>query len=170
VQKSWPNASLTLVGGGPLEKQLRALAAELQLAHVEFAGRVPPDEIADYYADHDIYVQSPNIDNMPTSILEAYASGLPVVSTEAGGVPAILTDGEHGFLTPLDDDVALAEHLLKLLEQPGVAREVAQNAYAMCQAFSWQQVREQWLSHYQQVWRTYERQPALRLRLNPGAK
>jgi glycosyltransferase involved in cell wall biosynthesis len=170
VQNSWPNASLTLVGGGPLEKQLRALAAELQLAHVEFAGRVPPDKIADYYADHDIYVQSPNIDNMPTSILEAYASGLPVVSTEAGGVPAILTDGEHGFLTPLDDDVALAERLLRLLEQPGVAREVAQNAYAMCQAFSWRQVREQWLSHYQQVWRTYERQPAMRLRLNPGAK
>jgi glycosyltransferase involved in cell wall biosynthesis len=170
VQKSWPNASLTLVGGGPLEKQLRALAAELQLGHVEFAGRVPPDKIADYYADHDIYVQSPNIDNMPTSILEAYASGLPVVSTEAGGVPAILTDGEHGFLTPLDDDVAIAERLLTLLEQPGVAREVAQNAYAMCQAFSWQQVREQWLSHYQQVWRTYERQPTMRLRLNPGAK
>ena len=170
VQKRWPNASLTLVGGGPLEKQLRALAAELQLEHVEFAGRVSPDEIADYYAAHDIYVQSPNIDNMPTSILESYASGLPVVSTEAGGVPAILTDGEHGLLAPLDDDVALAGRILKLLEQPGVARELAQNAFTMCRAFSWQQVRQQWLSHYQQVWGAYERQPALRLGLNPEAK
>jgi L-malate glycosyltransferase len=170
VQKSWPTASLTLVGGGPLEKQLRALAAELQLEHVDFVGRVRPDEIADYYAAHDIYVQSPNIDNMPTSILEAYASGLPVVSTNAGGVPAILTDGEHGLLAPLDDDVALAGRILKLLEQPGVARELAQNAYTMCRAFSWQQVREQWLSHYQQVWEKYERQPALRVGLNLGAK
>ena len=170
VQKCWPNASLTLVGGGQQEKPLRALAAELQLDHVEFVGRVPPEKIADYYADHDIYVQSPNIDNMPTSILEAYACGLPVVSTEAGGVPAILTDGEHGFLSPLDDDAALAARILKLLEQPGVARDLAHNAYAMCQAFSWQHVREQWLSHYRQVWRSYERQPALRLRLNPGAK
>ena len=170
VQKSWPTASLTLVGGGPLEKQLRALAAELQLEHVDFVGRVRPDEIADYYAAHDIYVQSPNIDNMPTSILEAYASGLPVVSTDAGGVPAILTDGEHGLLAPLDDDVALAGRILKLLEQPGIARELAQNAYTMCRAFSWQQVREQWLSHYQQVWEKYERQPALRVGLNLGAK
>ena len=170
VQKRWPDASLTLVGGGPLEKQLRALAAELQLEHVDFVGRVRPDEIADYYAAHDIYVQTPNIDNMPTSILEAYASGLPVVSTDAGGVPAILTDGEHGLLAPLDDDVALAGRILKLLEQPGVARELAQNAYTMCRAFSWQQVREQWLSHYQQVWEKYERQPALRVGLNLGAK
>ncbi|HUK35719.1 MAG TPA: glycosyltransferase family 4 protein, partial [Vicinamibacterales bacterium] len=170
VQKSWPNASLTLVGGGPLEKQLRALAAELQLDHVDFVGRVPPEQIADYYADHDIYVQSPNIDNMPTSILEAYASGLPVVSTEAGGVPAILTDGQHGLLAPLDDHDALASRILTLLEQPGVARELAQRAYAMCHAFSWQQVREQWLSHYRQVWQAYDREPALRLRLNPGAK
>jgi len=170
VQKRWPNASLTLVGGGPLEKELRALAAELQLERVEFVGRVPPDKIDGYYADHDIYIQSPNIDNMPTSILEAYASGLPVVSTEAGGVPAILTDGDHGLLCPLDDDEALASRILKLLEQPGLARDLAQNARAMCEAFSWSQVRGQWLSHYRQVWQSYERAPALRLRLNPGAK
>jgi glycosyltransferase involved in cell wall biosynthesis len=170
VQKSWPNATLTLVGGGALESRLRALVDELKLEHVTFAGRVPPDDIAGYYADHDIYVQSPNIDNMPTSILEAYASGLPVVSTEAGGVPAILTHGEHGLLAPLDDHAALASRILLLLEQPGVARELAHNAFATCEAFSWQHVREQWVSHYQQVWQSYERQPALWLRLNPGAK
>jgi glycosyltransferase involved in cell wall biosynthesis len=166
VQKSWPNASLTLVGGGPLDKELRALASALQLQHVEFVGRVAPDTIADYYATHDIYLQSPNIDNMPTSILEAYASGLPVVSTEAGGVPAILADGEHGLLAPIDDDEALASLVLRLLEQPGVARELAHNAYAKCGAFSWQQVREQWLTHYRQVWQAYEGEPAPRLRLN----
>jgi len=158
------------VGGGGLESELRALAAELKLERVEFVGRVPPDTIDAYYADHDIYVQSPNIANMPTSILEAYASGLPVVSTEAGGVPAILTDGEHGLLCPLDDDEALASRILKLLEQPGFARDLAQNSRAMCAAFSWSQVREQWLSHYRQVWQSYEREPALGLRLNPGAK
>jgi len=167
VQKSWPNASLTLVGGGPLERELRALASELQLEHVEFVGRVTPDTIADYYATHDIYVQSPNIDNMPTSILEAYASGLPVVSTEAGGVPAILTNDEHGLLAPIDDDDALALAVLRLLEQPGVARELAHNAYATCEAFSWRHVRGQWLSHYRQVWQAYEHQPAARLRLDP---
>ena len=67
-----------------------------------FAGRVDPGEIWRAYAEADIYVQTPNIDNMPTSVLEAYASGLPVVATAAGGVPAILTDGEHGILAPVE--------------------------------------------------------------------
>ena len=167
VQKSWPNASLTLVGGGGLERDLRRIADELRLENVVFAGRVSPEQIVAYYADHDIYVQSPNIDNMPTSVLEAYASGLAVVSTEAGGVPAILTDGEHGFLAPLNDHVALASRILRLLEQPGVARELADNAYAMCQAFSWKHVRDQWLSHYEEVWRSFGAASTSRLRLNP---
>jgi glycosyltransferase involved in cell wall biosynthesis len=151
VQKSWPNASLTLVGGGGEERKLRELAAELGLQHVEFVGRVPPDKIHEYYAAADLYVQTPNIDNMPTSVLEAYASGLPVVATEAGGVPAILTHGQTGLLAPLDDHLAVASRILLLLEQPGVARDLAHNAFAMCQSFTWPQVREQWLTHYRQL-------------------
>jgi L-malate glycosyltransferase len=170
VQKSWPNASLTLVGGGARESDLRALSAQLKLDHVVFAGRVPPDVIHEYYAAHDIYVQTPDIDNMPTSVLEAYASGLPVVSTEAGGVPAILTHGQFGLLAPLDDHLAVAARILLLLEQPGFARELADNAYATCGAFSWEHVREQWLSQYRQVCREHECEQPARLRLNPGAK
>ncbi len=169
VQKSWPNASLTLVGGGALDGDLRALVRQLELDNVTFVGRVSPDRIADFYADHDIYIQSPNIDNMPTSVLEAYASGLPVVSTEAGGVPAILTHGEHGLLAPLDDHAALAAHVLHLLEQPGVARDLAQNAYDMCHEFSWSRVRQQWLSHYQEVAASFAAARTARLRLNSSA-
>jgi len=151
VQKSWPNASLTLVGGGSCDPALRTLAAELELENVEFVGRVAPDRIHEYYAAADIYVQTPDIDNMPTSVLEAYASGLPVVSTEAGGVPAILTHGQTGLLAPLDDHLAVASRILLLLEQPGVARELAHGAFEMCQAFTWQSVREQWLAQYRQL-------------------
>ncbi len=61
-----------------------------------------------YYADADIYLQTPNIDNMPASILEAFASGCAVVSTNAGGVGAILTNEVHGLLVPCDDHVGAA--------------------------------------------------------------
>src|SRR5207248_5034412 len=132
VQQSRPDASLTLVGAGLREAELRRLARELDLQHVTFTGRVEPAEIADLYASHDIYIQSPNIDNMPTSVLEAYASGLPVVATAAGGVPAMLTDGEHGLLAPIDDHVALAGHVLRLLDEPELARALARNALATC--------------------------------------
>ncbi len=168
VQKRWPNAELTLVGSGSQEHALRTLAAELELTGVTFAGRVDPRQMAEYYASHDIYIQSPNIDNMPISVLEAYASGLPVVATETGGVPTILTHGEHGLLAPPDDHAALASHILRLLEQPGLALEMTRNAYARCEEYAWPRVRGQWLTQYRQAARTADA-PLATGRLNTGA-
>ena len=151
VQDRWPDASLALVGGGPLEAQLRELAAHLRLENVTFAGRVPPNHIARFYAENDIYIQSPDIDNMPTSVLEAFAGGLPVISTEAGGVPAILTHGRHGLLAPVNDHETLASHVLTLLDRPDYARQLAYAARASCEAFTWANVRDQWLGAYRSV-------------------
>jgi glycosyltransferase involved in cell wall biosynthesis len=151
VQDRWPEASLTLVGGGGQESDLRALVAELGLRHVSFVGRVSPEAIAGYYAANDIYIQSPNIDNMPTSVLEAFASGLPVVSTEAGGVPAILTHGVHGLLAPLADYDTLGRHVLRLLADPDYARALARTAFATCDGCTWPKVRDQWVRAYRSV-------------------
>jgi len=159
VQQRWPEATLTLVGGGPQEAQLRELVAQLRLRHVTLTGRVNPADIARYYAENDIYIQSPNIDNMPTSVIEAFASGLPVVSTEAGGVPAILTHQRHGLLAPLGDFEMLAAHVLRLLAEPERAREFARAAYATCQACTWLKVREQWLQAYRSVSHRRVRRP-----------
>jgi glycosyltransferase involved in cell wall biosynthesis len=151
VQDRWSDATLTLVGGGAEEPALRALAGALRLRNVTFAGRVSPDEIARHYAENDVYVQTSNIDNMPTSILEAFASGLPVVSTRAGGVPAIVTDGVNGLLAPLDDDHTVAAHILHLLDDPALAQRLARAAHARCQTCTWSAVREQWLDVYRRV-------------------
>jgi glycosyltransferase involved in cell wall biosynthesis len=148
VQDRWPEASLTLVGGGPREPALRALVVELGLENVTFAGRIRPDEIAEAYAANDVYIQTPDIDNMPTSVLEAFASGLPVVSTRAGGVPAILTDGSHGLLAPLGDYEAVARQVLRLLDSPRFALGLARAAFETCQTCTWGVVREQWLEAY----------------------
>jgi glycosyltransferase involved in cell wall biosynthesis len=151
VQDRWPDSTLTLVGNGREEPELRRLVAELQLQHVRFVGRVEPNDIAAYYAANDIYIQSPNIDNMPTSVIEAFASGLPVVSTEAGGVPAILTHERHGLLAPLGDSETLAAHVLRLLDDPDFSRRLARTAYAACRSCTWPAVREQWLQAYRSV-------------------
>jgi glycosyltransferase involved in cell wall biosynthesis len=151
VQDHWRDATLTLVGSGGQEPALRALVRELGLRHVTFAGRVSPERIAECYRDNDIYVQTPDLDNMPTSIFEAYASGLPVVSTEAGGIPAILTSGTHGLLVPPDDHRAVAAHVLRLVDDPDFARRLARNAHETCQACTWTAVRERWLAVYRGV-------------------
>ena len=153
VQAQRPDASLTVVGGGSQDGALRALAQELGLRHVTFVGRVTPEEIHRYYADADVYVQSPSIDNMPLSVLEAFASGVPVVSTDVGGVPAILTHGVHGLLAPDNDDAALAGHILDILERPHAARERAATARRTCDALDWRVVRQDWRSVYRHALR-----------------
>ena len=148
VQREHPDASLTLVGSGSQEAPLRALASDLGLRHVTFAGRVPPSEIPRYYGAADLYVQTPAVDNMPLSVLEAFASGLPVVSTRVGGVPSILTDGVHGLLAPPDDARAVAARITRLLAEPGLARQLAAAAYESCRKYDWASARPRWLAAY----------------------
>jgi glycosyltransferase involved in cell wall biosynthesis len=148
VQQQYPDASLTLVGGGSEEPALRRLAAQLQLRHVTFTGPVNPADIPSYYANADIYVQTPAIDNMPLSVLEAFASGLPVVSTRVGGVPAILADGVQGLLAPDGDAAGIAFQILRLLERPELARQLAAAAHESCAAYQWSAARDGWLRAY----------------------
>jgi glycosyltransferase involved in cell wall biosynthesis len=148
VQDQFPGATLTLVGGGKQDASLRELVLELGLNGVTFAGPVQPDDIARFYQDHDLYLQTPNLDNMPTSVIEAFACGLPVVSTEAGGVPAILTHRVHGLLAPLDDHESVSRHVLDLLSNQAAARRYARAARKSIEGCTWSAVRGQWLRAY----------------------
>lgn len=148
VQDRYPDATLTLVGSGSQDGALRGLAAQLGLRHVRFAGRVQPSDMWRYYADADIYVQTPDIDNMPSSVLEAFASGCAVVATEAGGVPAILTGGVHGLLVPCNDDRAAAAAIVRLVEDPVLRSRLATSARESCEQYRWETVRLLWLSLY----------------------
>ena len=149
VQDRYPEATLTLVGSGSEEPRLRQLTGELGLRNVHFAGRVAPGEIWRYYADADIYLQTPNIDNMPSSVLEAFASGCAVVSTNAGGVPAICTDDRHGLLVECGDHAAAAERIFRLLENPSLADRLTAEARESCGQYRWQTVRDKWVALYE---------------------
>jgi len=154
VQDRYPDATLTLVGSGSQDQPLRRLAAELDLHNVRFVGRVQPAEIHRYYADADIYLQTPDIDNMPSSVLEAFSSGCPVVATKAGGVPAILTDGEHGLLVPCGDSDSAAAAIRRLIEEPGLAVRIANAARESCEQYRWSTVRVLWVSLYRRMLQT----------------
>lgn len=156
IQAAHPDASLTLVGSGSQERELRRLAADLQLRHVTFAGRVPHDQIPRYYADADIYMQTPSVDNMPLSVLEAFASGLPVVSTEVGGISTILTHGIHGLTAADDDAEAVGNCVIQLLDQPERARELAATAHGTCAAYQWSAVRDAWMRAYAAAMRSQD--------------
>ncbi len=151
IQARVPDATLTVVGTGSQDAALRRLTRELSLDRVTFLGRVPPAAMPAVYAAADLYVQTPDVDNMPLSVLEAFASGLPVISTEAGGVPAMLTHEVHGLLAPLDDDDSVARAAIRLLEDAPLAERLAGAAFETTEACAWPAVRARWLAAYRRL-------------------
>lgn len=151
IQHDYPEASLIVAHDGPCRPRLESLAAELGLQNTRFAGIVPPDQIPDLYDDADVYVMSPDIDNMPGSVLECFASGLPLISTEAGGVPYIVQDGVTGLLVPCGDHVALARAAIRLLRDPVLAGALSSRGRAECANYSGETIRRQWLHLYREL-------------------
>jgi len=152
IQQEVPAASLTLVGKGSQRADLQALAEALGLREVTFTAAVPPEEMARLYGEAEVYLNAPNIDNMPNSVIEAFAAGLPVVSTAAGGIPFIVTDGVDGLLVPVGDSAALARAALRVLREPGLAERLTSAARArVVRTYSWDAVRVRWLALYRRL-------------------
>ncbi|WP_438014360.1 glycosyltransferase [Sorangium sp. So ce315] len=112
---------LLLVGDGPEAAPLRALAGELGIGdRVVFAGE--RHDVPELLSSSDVFVLSSNSEGLPLSMVEAMATGLPVISTAVGGIPALVADGETGFLVPSGDVDALAAKLAVLKADPEQAR------------------------------------------------
>jgi len=148
VQKAFPEARLDLAGGGPSEKEIRDLVQKLKLSGVNFLGVVSRTEIGGVYEEADIFVNASSLDNMPVSVLEAFASGTPVVSTSPEGMNYVVEHGRTGLLSPPGNAAALAENILRLLRDAELSAHLAANAYAESSRYEWRAVRKQWLGTY----------------------
>lgn len=151
VQKIYPAAQLDLVGGGPVESEIRNLVRDMKLTGVNFAGVAARDQIGRFYDQADIFINASRLDNMPVSVLEAFASGTPVVSTDPESMRYLVEHGRTGLLSPPGDANALAQNVIQLLENPALAEQLAENARLELQRYSWPVVREQWLGIYRNL-------------------
>ncbi|MEP7343778.1 MAG: glycosyltransferase family 4 protein [Gemmatimonadaceae bacterium] len=152
IQRDYPDATLIVAGEGSSRASLESLAVSLQLRNVEFVGRTPHEQMGGLYDRADIYLNSSNIDNMPLSIIEAFAAGLPVVTTDAGGIPFIVRDCENGLLVPREDHRAMAAAVLRLLREPSLATRLASTGRDECLSkYVWPAVRKEWERVYQTV-------------------
>ena len=151
IQKRFADARLTVAGDGEQRAELEALARELNLRNVEFKGLLPPGEMPRLADASDIYLNASNVDNTPLSILEAFAAGLPVVTTNAGGIPYIVEHERTGLLVEMNDHEALASAAIRLLEDEEFAARLATSAHAECDKYKWAAVRGQWLEFYAEV-------------------
>jgi glycosyltransferase involved in cell wall biosynthesis len=148
VKKEYPEAQLNLVGGGPLEGDVRKLVADLNLSGVNFAGVASRQEIGKYYDQADIFINASWLDNMPLSVIEAFAAGTPVVTTSPECMPYLVEHERTGLLSPVGDEKALAANVIRLLRDPALAARLAQNAHNESRNYTWEAVREQWLNTY----------------------
>jgi glycosyltransferase involved in cell wall biosynthesis len=140
IKKARPEATLTLAGSGPLEQSLRDQVDRLGLSGITFRGAVDNADMADLYDAHDVYVNPTDADNMPISVLECLAAGIPVVSTNVGGIPDLLEHGEDGVLVAPRDPDAMAAAVLSLLDEPAFAERLITAGLQKARAFRWEAV------------------------------
>lgn len=149
VRQRFASASLTIAGSGPERLALEDLARQLGVADaVAFPGRLDRDGMAGLYRRAAIALNPSKVDNMPNSVLEALACGVPVVSTDVGGVPYIVRDGVTALLVPPSNPEAMANAIMRLLDQPELADSLRQAGLREAQKYSWPAVRDRLLSLY----------------------
>ncbi len=151
VQQQYPEASLTLSHGGSKRGELETMAAAMGLRNVQFIGFVSQEGTPAVYANADIYLTSPNIDNMPLSLLECFAAGLPVVASNVGGIPYILKDGETGLLFEKDDSEAMAACIFRLLKEKDLAERLTRNARKECAKYRGKEITRKWMQLYEET-------------------
>src|SRR5213078_2901241 len=149
IQRRHPDARLIVAGDGKERRALVRLARELSLRNTEFVGRVTPDRMPSVYDAADVYLNGPDIDNMPGSILEAFASGLPVVTTDAGGIPYIVRHGETGLLVPRGNHEGIAAAALRLLQDASLSERLVGSAREECRRrYTPEPVLREWVRVY----------------------
>jgi len=132
VLQSHPRAELVIAGSGPLQDELESLAGGLGIAsRVRFAGFLTQSQLREEMYHARLFVHPSrtsadgNREGVPNSMLEAMASGAPVVATRHGGIPEAVTDGQGGLLVPENDANALAAAMLRVMSDDGLARSLA---------------------------------------------
>ncbi len=127
-----PKARFVVVGDGVLRMEMEEHVRELDLAdRVIFTGW--RHDLPSIYADLDVLVVSSDNEGTPVSAIEAMASGRPVVATRVGGLLDLIAEGETGYLVPPGDPVAMANAVLRVLQDPHTASYMGQTARAIAQ-------------------------------------
>ena len=149
VRKTFPQASITICGSGPERGRLVALAQALEIdSAVVFTGRVENEQMAELYRSADVMLNPSLADNMPISVLEALASGVPVVSTRVGGVPHLVQHGKTALLVAPGDVDAMAKAVIRVLEDPDLADRLVTAGLGEIKQYTWPSVREKLQSVY----------------------
>jgi len=144
------DAKLGIAGEGNLMAQLQRLAKELNVADdVNFIGRVPAEQMPQLYRDNDIFVMSSAHEGMSNAMLEAMASGLPIITTRCEGVQELITD--NGIVLEQANAEEIAKAIKKLADDKQLYEKMCKAARKQVENFSWNRVANKYLKIYKSI-------------------
>jgi len=145
----FPLAELCMVGpdkDGSLEKCKEYVNSNNLFSKVKFTGVLSKSDWLIYSQDYDIFINTTTVDNTPLSVIEAMALGLPVVSTNVGGLPFLVSDNETGLLVNSGDVDAMVSKIEFLISNPSFSFQLAQRARSHVESFDWEVVKGSWFT------------------------
>ncbi len=159
LQKKFPEARYIIVGGGTGEAyhgHLLSLVAREGIRNVEFFGTLTWEELDPLYREASMLVMTSqdagdHFEGFVFVFLEAGAYGLPVIGTRTGGIPDAVADGVNGFLLPADDVDGIAQAMIRLAEDPALARKMGMAGRARSEDLTWKRYARQQLAVYHRV-------------------
>jgi glycosyltransferase involved in cell wall biosynthesis len=132
VRSGFPHVKLIIVGRGPLERRLAHAVRQMGLnRNVAFAGSVSDLELLDLYSRVTCFILPSLYEDCPYSLLQAFAAGVPVISTRVGGIPEIVHDNETGLLVPPYDWSALSSAISRVLSDDALRRKLSRNEHTL---------------------------------------
>jgi len=146
IRQNYPDAHLTIavIDKGANTKTIES-ASKMGLSNsVDFPGFLDHDAKIRAGKTHDIFINTNIIENMPVTLIEMAALGLPIVATDVGGIPDLITNNETGLLVPNNDDHSMADAVFTLLKNPNIAKHLSWNGRKMAEMFSFRNVGPQW--------------------------
>src|SRR5207253_10821688 len=153
VRSILPEATLVMAGqDNGLERSIRAEAVRVGVeSAVRFVGFLDAAGKEREGAAADVFLSTNRIDNAPVAVIEAWAMGLPVVSTDVGGLRDLVRDGETGLLAPNDDVPTMSAAIVRLIRDPNLAGRLSDNGRREAERRSWAQVQPQWERLFEQL-------------------
>lgn len=153
VKRENPGATLVMAGADKgLEDEIKNKAVEMGLRDsVRFTGFLDENSKIKEMSEADVYLNTNRVDNMPVSIIEACAMGLPVVATDVGGISHLITNRKNGMLVPDGDANAMADAIRTLLTEPDLTELLSKNGRLLAERSAWTNVRPQWLGLFDEL-------------------
>lgn len=145
LKKNYPDAELCMVGPyKDMSKEAVQQLIEKNKVDIKLSGRLSKAEWTQLSKKYDIFINTTHFDNTPVSVIEAMALGLPIVSTNVGGIPFLVKDRETTLLVNDSDVDEMVKSITELIENPELAKKLSVNGRKLAEQFDWNVVKNQW--------------------------